>query len=115
MLLEFPAISTFQDERSNWTLINLVLSLIGIVIFAFHFMPKFDAEKSGTKKNSAELRYMGVLVALGIVMLSLTQDFGGIMTFFDWWTIIHIFIFASIILCSCFHHQRQEERCDLNN
>jgi len=43
---------------------------------------------------------MGFLALLGVIILILTQSFRGIIAIFDWWTIIHIMLFAGIIICN---------------
>jgi len=52
---------------------------------------------------------MGFLALLGIVVLVLTQSFRGIVAIFDWWTIIHIMLFAGIIICNRFVFINEDE------
>jgi len=57
-------------------------------------------EKKYTEHRSSVFITMGILGILGIVILILTQSFNGIIAIFDWWTIIHVILFAGIIVCN---------------
>jgi len=89
----------------TWALLNLILSALGIIYAAGALLYVIFRKKHNEDEQELEdephttIRKKGLLIAavmafIGVILFVLTQDMRQIMILFDWWTIVHIIIFA---------------------
>ena len=97
-------------DATTWSLLNLILSLLGVLmalgLFAAYFVKtkkeeeledlqnRGASEAKTVRKKSMTWRIVAVIAAFtSLILFFLTADISGAMSMFDYWTIAHAIIF----------------------
>jgi len=102
------------EGQSTWTVTNLILTVFGIIapiLFLVVAGKRYEDEYTKAKINKKSCVCAHAFSIPAAVLLVLTQNFTGSIVFFDWFTIAHIIIFATILVfCQRIHSERRKEK-----
>jgi len=115
-----------SPEHATWALLNLVLTIVGVVLALFIALRAlvFKKQDNSMDENSEYYEYnkrrfswlfAGTIVAIiGIILFIITQNMSNPMVLIDFWTIAHA-IFVAVGIVSLVYVVRRHKDNDSDN
>jgi len=68
-----------------------------------------ENERYDKRRRLGAFITMYALSTGAVLLLVLIQDFTGVTALFDWWSIVHLFLFAGILICNKLVYKKHED------